>query len=257
MPAELQDLIIEELCGELEALKRCAMVCKSWLPRAQFLLFSRLRLDGPCTDQFHKHIEQFPHVCGYVRELTVTGSVSGPTLAILLRKLHSLERVDLPDNLWAQPSSYLDSPMWMGDILAALLSMQALRHLHCHAVFFDTLRCGRSDVEFLSSATGLRQLRSFDVGLTYAEGDVRLTSLLRRGVLNAHGSMAGNSSLLRRVGVALRYDDLRSTKWEQEFASVNLLLDPVGHRLEQLALTIYIYPGEFRRVSMPLASDTC
>lgn len=249
LPAELHDLILDNLCGEHDTLKACAVVCKRWLPRAQSLIFSRIHLDDTSTECFHSHVAQYPQLCGYVRELTVSGTLDGATLAGILQKLRSLTTLDLSENLYVPWGYLVASAPWMGDILVAILSMPNLHTLRCHAVFSTDFRSQDTNADYHSSITDLRKLHSLDIssGNGYSFGNRVMTSLLREAILTKLGSTSAGPSLLRRVRAVIRCRD-----WvfvgddEPEVTGINLLLDTIGQQLEELSLGLYTWECECR-----------
>ncbi|KAJ6605332.1 hypothetical protein DFH09DRAFT_1017893 [Mycena vulgaris] len=45
-PQELVDTIVDDASEDLYAMKTCGLICKSWLPRSRFHLFSRVVIDA-------------------------------------------------------------------------------------------------------------------------------------------------------------------------------------------------------------------
>ncbi len=44
-PAEIEDLIIDELHGDVWTLRQCALTCSGWLPRSRYNLYFSVRVD--------------------------------------------------------------------------------------------------------------------------------------------------------------------------------------------------------------------
>lgn len=47
LPPELVDEVIDKLSDDITALKTCTTVCRTWISRSRFHLFSTLRVGGP------------------------------------------------------------------------------------------------------------------------------------------------------------------------------------------------------------------
>ncbi|KAJ6605326.1 hypothetical protein DFH09DRAFT_897203 [Mycena vulgaris] len=46
LPQGLIDTIVDNASQDVYAMKVCGLVCKSWLPRSRFYLFSRVAIDA-------------------------------------------------------------------------------------------------------------------------------------------------------------------------------------------------------------------
>jgi hypothetical protein len=76
-PQEIHDSIIACLRGDTPSLLACALVCKSFVPMSQRLLFSQVDLKWvkhkPAPGyRFRQLLASAPHIAGYVRELKIT-----------------------------------------------------------------------------------------------------------------------------------------------------------------------------------------
>lgn len=78
LPFDIVDLFIDELRDSLDDLRSCALVCRSWLPRARFHLFRSISL-------------AFPYQCGLLRDAIV----DSPFLATLIRDISFQQDVTL------------------------------------------------------------------------------------------------------------------------------------------------------------------
>ncbi|KIP04692.1 hypothetical protein PHLGIDRAFT_36787 [Phlebiopsis gigantea 11061_1 CR5-6] len=119
LPAELTDMVIDQLHSSQRALAAAALVCQSWLPRSRVHLFRRVAVTG----EFHallRFLQCTPHVRGYVRHLVLQGRASEDKCAPRLQ-------TTLPPHL-----------------LAELLSqLPRLRTLQLHGVAFHEHRPSR------------------------------------------------------------------------------------------------------------------
>ncbi|KAF8157075.1 hypothetical protein B0H34DRAFT_798397 [Crassisporium funariophilum] len=70
---ELWDTIIDELRNDVKALKTCSQVCQAFNTRVQKIYYRRITLNIQTPDPytFKSLMERFPHLCGYVRNLTL------------------------------------------------------------------------------------------------------------------------------------------------------------------------------------------
>jgi len=65
LPGELIDTIIDSLQGQPPALKRCALVCKSWVPRSHYHLFHSVTLRPRNATEFVKILSS--PICTFAR----------------------------------------------------------------------------------------------------------------------------------------------------------------------------------------------
>ena len=109
LPQELQDEIINKLYDEAEALRACALTCRTFFPRAQKLIFSYITViagtshksEDYLTDRYFIDIlVNSPHISDYVRsvKLVQASGVEAITDAV----------IDSMDNLRAKS---LDGPI--------------------------------------------------------------------------------------------------------------------------------------------------
>ncbi|KAF8157086.1 hypothetical protein B0H34DRAFT_798400 [Crassisporium funariophilum] len=73
LPRELWDTIIDELRSDVKAIKTCSQVCQAFNTRVQKIYYRRITLNilTPDPYSFKSLMERFPHLCGYVRSLTL------------------------------------------------------------------------------------------------------------------------------------------------------------------------------------------
>lgn len=256
LPVELEDIILDYIRRNEDygGLKACSTVCKSWRPRAQCQLYNHIVLEGSADEdyRFYDHIQEYPALCDYVRELSISGPSCGATLAKLLSRLLRLEHLNLPNGVSLhEPTNDPEKATWLGDFLLSIFSMQHLRTLSMYASFPDDPKCERSDEELLARVTGLQRLQSADIGVLHTR-TARPTILLQKAVLQVHGAPSQtNPSPLRRLGIILcrRGDD---PEWMEKLKSINVLLDSIGPRLELLMLDVYLLSGQYARASKRL-----
>ncbi|KAF9556593.1 hypothetical protein CPC08DRAFT_711088 [Agrocybe pediades] len=81
LPHELHELIINELDGEEDALKQCALTCRLYRHLAQALLFSSVVLQflpgSKPAQKLLATLAQSPHLANYVRCLSLRGNTTG------------------------------------------------------------------------------------------------------------------------------------------------------------------------------------
>ncbi|KAF8879956.1 hypothetical protein BD779DRAFT_1474109 [Infundibulicybe gibba] len=78
VPYELSDCIIGNLRDDLDALKQCSLVCRSWLPSSRLYIHRKIKLaiwdDKACARKF-RNMYQFllysPHIASYTREISL------------------------------------------------------------------------------------------------------------------------------------------------------------------------------------------
>jgi len=127
LPPELSDKIIDNFRGDKLALATCSVVCKGWLARSRYHLFSEITLLCSATQQgpyhpfnFIQQLDVDPHMAAYVCSLRIQsermgrndlahfpplspvpqGFLSLSTLATLLRKLPKATHLDLHGIFW-------------------------------------------------------------------------------------------------------------------------------------------------------------
>ncbi|GBE89738.1 hypothetical protein SCP_1700630 [Sparassis crispa] len=96
VPAEISDMIIDNIQDEPKALSTSSLISRSWLPRSRA---HKLRsIDISTKDRytaFEEIISASPVICHYVRDVTIDGDscAVGP-FGVLLRILLQLRRVE-------------------------------------------------------------------------------------------------------------------------------------------------------------------
>ena len=75
LPAEVQDLIIDQLCGDRASLEACSLTCHAWLPRARHHLFKSVKIDR-CSpgESFKTLIDGSPSIARYIRHMEISGA---------------------------------------------------------------------------------------------------------------------------------------------------------------------------------------
>ncbi|TBU37314.1 hypothetical protein BD309DRAFT_876683 [Dichomitus squalens] len=118
---KLYSLFVIERVEDSRALHRCALVCRAWRVRSQRNLFYSVVLrDLPALQKFSAVLDNAPHLCEYVYELTLTGRTLHTTasplslLPIALHgKLPKLQEVTInrvrEDEVWDSTASELES----------------------------------------------------------------------------------------------------------------------------------------------------
>ncbi|TBU38922.1 hypothetical protein BD309DRAFT_873398 [Dichomitus squalens] len=97
----LYSLFVKDQIEDTRALHCCALVCRAWRVRSQRNLFYSVVLhDLPALQKFSAVLDNAPHLCEYVYELTLTGRTLHTTasplslLPIALRgKLPKLQEI--------------------------------------------------------------------------------------------------------------------------------------------------------------------
>lgn len=122
MPPELTDLIIDFLHDDHTGLKNCGLVCRQWLPTAQYHFFrtiSSIQLDH--GKKFLKLLESSPHIGRYVHTLVDLSPKPYGDVAKYLVNLHTLDL----------SYSMLDRFEELTKMLSHLASLRELRLFHC------------------------------------------------------------------------------------------------------------------------------
>ncbi|KAF8213782.1 hypothetical protein K438DRAFT_1957128 [Mycena galopus ATCC 62051] len=72
LPNELTDHVIQDLHSEPETLANCALVCRSWVPASQRIIFEKLSIhERNCTEIIEHLTSATPSIAGYVKRLNV------------------------------------------------------------------------------------------------------------------------------------------------------------------------------------------
>ena len=154
---ELIDAIIEEVScsffhhGPSPNLCATSLVCRSWLPTSQRLLFHSVDLTFSCESQerprnyqqLYGALLESPHLAGYVKHLTATLTTPAlsisETLPLFLRKLGNLEKLSLytiPDDVyWGD----LDLDLRQAVFWVFQLPSMQLADIHCPFVNMNEL----------------------------------------------------------------------------------------------------------------------
>lgn len=153
VPVELQDEIIDQLGLDETALKECARVCRSWVYRARYHLFKKIRV-GEHTGPRLLELMDSPHctIASHIRSLTLTES-SGQRYKWLDKGLPRL----LP--VMRLQSLTLQNIFWQTIDPALLQIIEGFSHtieiLHLSYVYFQTFD---DFVAFLGAFPCLRKL---------------------------------------------------------------------------------------------------
>lgn len=76
LPPELTDMVIDNLCWDLDSLRNTCLVCRSWLPRSRVHLFKRLTVSIPRRKAFDAAVaflRRKPHIARLIRSLQLKG----------------------------------------------------------------------------------------------------------------------------------------------------------------------------------------
>ncbi|KAH8099926.1 hypothetical protein BXZ70DRAFT_893822 [Cristinia sonorae] len=74
LPAEVRDLVIDQLQADPLALKACSLTCRSWLPRARHHLFKSVKVDrSTCGETFKSMLDGSPSIAYCIRDLEFSG----------------------------------------------------------------------------------------------------------------------------------------------------------------------------------------
>ena len=78
LPAEVQDLIIDQLHGDRVSLEACSLTCRAWLPRAHHHLFRSVKIDR-CSRgaSFKALIDGSPGIAKHIRHVEISGMKAG------------------------------------------------------------------------------------------------------------------------------------------------------------------------------------
>ncbi|EKM50328.1 uncharacterized protein PHACADRAFT_264939 [Phanerochaete carnosa HHB-10118-sp] len=130
LPAELTDMVIDQLWNDKAALSAASLVARTWLPRCRVHKFGQVRVETD-FDGLRAHLENTPHLRPYVRKLVLQGPAYDAD-----ETEEAEEAVDGPmdvDTPRAQRPTL--SPLLLADILALLPCLRELQlhHLSLHA----------------------------------------------------------------------------------------------------------------------------
>ncbi|KAF5376256.1 hypothetical protein D9615_008524 [Tricholomella constricta] len=108
IPEDIISAILDQLSPDIDSLKQCSLVSRSFLPHCQKLLFSDICLDHPTRSRRLYHfITNNPSFIPYIRRINIISIFRGPsrddpewmtcedTLAPLLQTLHNLHAFGL------------------------------------------------------------------------------------------------------------------------------------------------------------------
>lgn len=250
IPPELHDQTIDHLCDDKSALRSCALVCRSWLPRSRLHLFQSVRLTGVWkeAEEFSAHLTTHPTLGRYVRRLEVRGHVHARTMISILRMVEALEVLDAPYLLADSKGMDSSSHPWIDELLVSILALRCLRALRLNAILavkgvqhrihgFMPVHLNFSHLQLLDLSVAVIALkRSFVVGKTGA------AEVLRRGVIQSQRSTLSPVPALRKFGFMVRSRD--DPDLNDDLQSINDLIEPLGSGLEELSLTLYLTSGK-------------
>lgn len=247
VPIELQHMVIDNLYRNHVALGTCTLVCKSWLSRAQPLLYHRVALGKSSTrdNSFCNHIATYPHLCRYVRCLRVEGQISLVRLARILQNLRLLEDLSLINLIAHINASEEQQSSLVEELLAAIFSLEMLRTIRLYVLFWGLSHSPSFSSNLLLSVTGLRQLHSLEFCVWEQSTPYTINTALRQAIVQVQQSASGR---LCTFGTVLRDDDEteQAHYYQQTLEHSNLLLEGLGPGIEHLKVTIYIARREYR-----------
>ena len=147
LPLELEEYIIDCLQDDKFALLACALVCHSWIARAQSHIFHEVRLSDSRADGFAQVLETSPHIARYVRVCRVK--------AMGLRYKNLMSVFPMLDNVQQLHISAFRPGMPAIELLAA--SCSSITSLSLRSCLFVTAN------EIFTFLAALRRLDSLEI----------------------------------------------------------------------------------------------
>ena len=160
LPVEVEEVIIDHLSDDTEALRNCALICRSWATRSQFHLFQAIRVKTRAQlYALSDHFDAYPRRRTLVHSITMAPDSPkelGYLLGIFPRALLSrLPKI----RTWAVQGDSGDDPNTTSD--------SRPRALSCHKTTLTQLRYTGieelhiSHIQFVSDGEFIRLLGSF------------------------------------------------------------------------------------------------
>jgi hypothetical protein len=191
LPQELISAVIDSFQSpneyrDLQALRTCSLVCRSWLPLCQRLLFHtiqfvtrsccrRCRTAFPHTRRLDQALLDSPHLAGYIRELELSNAgcwnchrrwmATDETLPSMLRKLGNVQKLLIHQLRWSTLSVDLRQSLgWVLQLPSITVLQIGSGHFGSDADFLN----------FISHARDLTSLSLYDIK-TPSTGQAPLT----------------------------------------------------------------------------------
>ena len=100
LPLEVQEIVLDQLSGDVQSLRNCSLVCRSWLPRSIFHLLRAVHIEtGAQLDAFCDYLDSHPQRRPLVHSVTMApilpkehASLLGTFSSQLLTGLPSLRK---------------------------------------------------------------------------------------------------------------------------------------------------------------------
>ena len=253
LPPEIQDMFIDQLSDDKEALRTCSLVCRSWLPRCNYYLWSSVdisltRKNGAAVA---RRLEDFlatsPHICSRICELHFIGDVSPipvtyldeSSISRIVRLVPGLQVVSLQSFQLVAKGVGEDSDAQALDLLAILSQQSNLRSLRlidftCEEWEDHAAPCSTSD-DFDQHKPQLETLDLQNVKIPKARLAPLLDNLL--GGERRHTMILRNTvpqcSCLRQFGFELEYNKTSN------FDICGRVLKHAGPFIEHLKLDLF------------------
>jgi hypothetical protein len=206
IPPELIDNIIDCLHDDIDTLRKCSIICSSWVASSRYHIFGHITLDhhsnefGSLTSDCHRLyevLEDAPQIALYIKHLVIhNGNSRGVneerSLPLLLRALTCLETLDINPDQFVR-----SSVIWSGDLLNAIacaVSSDSFRELRVHA---STFQHPVSVLRMLRSCRALKVLHLTNIGfLPWTQSLVPDSVIAQAGMVELETDSRGRIQVL-------------------------------------------------------------
>ena len=267
-PAEIEDMVIDNLNNDRVALANCSLVCKSWSPRSRFHLFNTLTLKlsrtngGEKATQFSVLSDMSPYVGDNLRNLHLAGDVSPipityireDAVAGVLKRLPWLETLTMHSFQLASTNCVpVKSCTISGlDIFQVISNISGLRTLRlrdfsCGEREDDTsaryLERATTSLPGHQNKTRLEKLELQNVSIPQYRFSSFLHDVFVRGAARVASRVATNKNGLRHLVFPLEHRGFRGRNAIDNFDICGRLIRYVGSSLEHLVLDLWGIQG--------------
>ena len=201
-PLEIEEMILDHLAKDDEALKTCSLVCKAFLSICRKYIFRSIVLKNdhksPTThaSAFERLLRETPEIADYIRKLHYTIRVADltPTIQESLKRISKLEFLSV--QLWDRDYDWSNNPI--RPALLHLLYLPTLTHFGVNVKLF-----------LISDLIPCVNLKYLNIGCTTVAAENTFPSTLPEHSIQLNEFVAGHeasAATIRKLWTARRPD---------------------------------------------------
>jgi hypothetical protein len=141
LPIELVEEVIDHLCGDLDALAACSLVCRAWVDRCYYHRFESLHLSTENSKHFLS-LGRLNNTVRHIRTLKIIGEWDHPEMSLALSILRANSAA--PQELILDSADLIKNTTYKINFLLPISAVKTFRLwnccLHQHTWMLDILR---------------------------------------------------------------------------------------------------------------------